>query len=194
MQRVRLIGSIAVMTACLVAAGCGGSDDSASDSSSSADPAAAAEDRTASASDAEESAGSPAEGGGGASSDVPRLEDGPWEGTLQVGVSGDADVNLDMFGGGSATNGSAVLIFVSDDGSGSQIGFSHEDGTDSVILVNTADLTTGGTVGKECSVSVSESSAGSVAGEFSCQGVPGASRDARELTLDLEGTFALEKS
>ena len=51
MQRVRLIGSIAVMTACLVAAGCGGSDDSASDSSSSADPAAAAEDSTASASD-----------------------------------------------------------------------------------------------------------------------------------------------
>lgn len=194
MQRVRLIGSIAVVTACLVAAGCGGSDDS----SSSADPAAAAEDTTAAEQDAasDADAGSESESPDVVNAEVPELSDGGWEGTVHFEISGDIDASADLPGGAFTQQGITIMSFADDtDGiQTSQIALSNDPAQESAVFVTAEEVAAGGVIGKECSVSMSTNDETAAAGDFQCEGVSGVSTTkAEEYKVNIQGSFTLQK-
>jgi hypothetical protein len=194
MQRVRLIGSIAVVTACLFAAGCGGSDDS---SSSSEDPAAATEDSAAPAEEAAASDGNESESPEVVNAEVPNLSEGAWEGTIHFEISGDVDVSADI-PGGAFTQGDITIMTFADDTDGietSQVAFSNDPSQESAVFVTADDVSAGGVIGKECSVSMSTNDENAAAGDFQCEGVSGVSMTrAEEYNVSIQGSFTLQKS
>ena len=194
MQRVRLIGSIAVVTACLVAAGCGGSDDS---SSSSEDPAAATEDSAAPAEADSASDGNDSQSPEAVNAEVPNLSEGAWQGTIHFEISGDVDVSADI-PGGAFTQGDITIMTFADDTDGietSQVAFSNDPSQESAVFVTADDVSAGGVIGKECSVSMSTNDDTAAAGDFQCEGVPGVSiTKAEEYNVNIQGSFTLQKS
>ncbi|RPI06435.1 MAG: hypothetical protein EHM63_08625, partial [Actinobacteria bacterium] len=155
MQRVRLIGTLAIVTACFLAAGCGGSDDS---SSSSADPAEATEDTAAPAAEQDAASdGNESESSEVVNAEVPNLSEGAWEGTIHFEISGDVDVSADV-PGGAFTQGDITIMTFADDTDGietSQVAFSNDPAQESAVFVTADDVSAGGVIGKECSVSMS---------------------------------------
>jgi hypothetical protein len=195
MHRVRLIGSLVVVTTCLLAAGCGGSDDS---SASSEDPAAATEDSAATAEEDAASSDSDSESPANVSTEVPELSDGGWEGTVHYEISGDVDASGDIPGGAFTSQGITIMSFADDSGEyveTSQIALSNDPAQESAVFVTAEDVAAGGIIGKECSVSMSTNSDTTAAGDFSCEDVSGVSTTrAEEYNVNIQGSFTLQKS
>ena len=194
MHRVRLIGSLAAVTICLLAGGCGGSDDS---SSSSEDPAAATEDSAAPAEEDAASGGNESESPEVVDAEVPNLSEGAWEGTIHFEISGDVDVSADI-PGGALTQGDITIMSFADDTDGiqtSQISLSNDPAQESAVFVTAEDVATGGVFGKECSLSMSTNDETAAAGDFQCEGVSGVSMTrAEEYNVSIQGSFTLQKS
>ncbi len=196
MQRVRLIGSIAFVAVCLLTVGCGGSDDS----SSTADPGAAAEASEDSAAPAEEDAasdGNESESPEVVNAEVPNLSEGAWQGTIHFEISGDVDVSADV-PGGAFTQGDITIMTFADDTDGlesSQVAFSNDPAQESAVFVTADDVSAGGVIGKDCSVSMSTNDETAAAGDFECEGVSGVSTlRAEEYNVNIQGSFTLQKS
>lgn len=176
---------VVVLAAPVVGAGCGGDDD---DSAAAGATGAKAEDTSKTTEKA------PDDGDGASSSkggDLPSLGDASYAtGTAHVTISGDKDASYDLLGGGATTGGFTTLSF-RDDATGATLAIVWGDSeSDPAVALAGADFAAGGTIGKECSVSVDKSDAASVAGEFECKGIPGVS-GVQELKVDAKGSFAL---
>jgi hypothetical protein len=194
MHRVRRIGSLAAVTICLLAAGCGGSDDS---SSSSEDPAAATQDSAAPAEEDSASDGNESESPEAVNAEVPELSDGGWEGTVHFEISGDVDVAADVPGGAFTQDGITIMSFATDEGGikTSQIALSNDSAQESAVFVSADDVSAGGVIGKECTLSMSTNDETSAAGDFQCEGVSGVSMTrAEEYKVNIQGSFTLQKS
>jgi len=198
-RRLHLAGLL-LATACVVAAGCGGSDDSSSAAASSANAAAdsGSSDQGAASTDAQsadQSAGQQSsDQKSGASGDVPELSDGAWQGTAHVQVSGDVDATFDAPGGGISQAGSSVLTFAFDEAAtkGSQIALSPDQG--SSVFVTVDNVSAGGNVGDKCSVSASTNDDAKAVVDFSCKGVEGVStKDLKSYVVDIKGTFEVTR-
>jgi hypothetical protein len=210
-----LVASLVVALAFgFVGAACGGDDggplqaqtasgdNGASDVTSSQDTAAgdeasnttAAEDQN-NAEDAATSESDAGSNGGGNGDTPPQLAQGSWEGTLHFEVSGDVDLSADMPGGGLTQGAFSLLTFAAADNSGtSQIAFTAGSETEAAIFVSSNGFTSGGEIGKECSLSTSTNDETKVEGSFSCKGATGikaASLD--DLVVDIEGTFTMTR-
>jgi hypothetical protein len=125
----------------------------------------------------------------------PQLAEGAWAGTLHFEVSGDVDLSADMPGGAVTQGAFSLLTFAADDGSGSsQIAFTAGSATDAAIFVSSNGFTSGGEIGKECSLSTSTNTESSVEGTFSCKGTKGVKTTSLDdFTVDIEGTFTLTR-
>ena len=193
MHRVRLIGSLLVVTACLLAA-CGGSDDS---SSSAEDPAAATEDSAAPAEEDAASGGNESESAEVVNAEVPNLSEGAWQGTIKFQISGDVDASADI-PGGAFTQGDITIMTFADDTDGmksSQVALSNDPAQESAVFVTADDVSAGGVIGKECSVSMSTNDESTAEGDFQCEGVAGVSMTrAEEYNVNIQGSFTLQKS
>jgi hypothetical protein len=194
MHRVRLIGSLAAVTICLLAAGCGGSDDS---SSSSEDPAASSEDSAAPAEEDSPSDDNESESPDAVNAEVPNLSEGAWEGTIQFEISGDVDVSGEI-PGAAFTQGDITIMTFADDTDGmksSQVALSNDPAQESAVFVTADDVSAGGVIGKECSVSMSTNDETAAAGDFQCEGVSGVSLTrAEEYNVNIQGSFSLQRS
>jgi hypothetical protein len=174
---------VLVLAVLLVGAGCGGDDDD----SASSDAAGSTAEGTSKTTEA------PADDGASSSNsgDLPTLGDASYaKGTAHFEVSGDKDASYDLLGGGATTGGFTTLSF-RDDGTGATLAIVWGDSeSDPAVALAGEDFATGGTIGKECSVSVDTSDATSVAGEFECKDMPGVG-GVQELKLDAKGSFEL---
>jgi len=162
----------------LVAA-CGGSDDDDADSGDDDDD-----------SSAQRSSG----GEGKYEVDVPKIKEVVYSGgKVHLEVSGDEDAKIDADGNGIATPGFLLATYGSADAS-VILSFLQEEGEGpGAIAVTTADFGTGGEWGKECSVSMEETSSG-LKGEFECKSVDAvAPKSTKEITLKLKGDFTVTR-
>jgi len=201
------IGSVLVVVAvALVGAGCGGGDDSgspfepaAADDTSQPSDAASADDTTAadseassdSVSDSDAGSAVASSGGGG-----PQLSEGSWEGPAHFEISGDVDVSRDLFGAGLTQGDYTLLTFTSDDGAGTQIGFTGGSDEQAAVFVTSNDFTGGGEIGdgKECTITMTKNDDSAAEGRFSCKGVKGVSvANTKDYTVDIEGTFTMAR-
>jgi hypothetical protein len=77
----------------------------------------------------------------------------------------------------------------------SQVAFSNDPTQESAVFVTADDVSAGGVIGKECSVSMSTNDETSAAGDFQCEGVSGVSMTrAEEYNVSIQGSFTLQKS
>ncbi|HET7738477.1 MAG TPA: hypothetical protein VFK32_07880 [Tepidiformaceae bacterium] len=128
--------------------------------------------------------------GGG---DVPRLDDGAYlRGSLHIKVSGDEDLEEDLEGNAFSQGGFSILTFGSSTAT-VILGFNPDSPDDpGAISVTSADVSTAGEWGDGCEISVEESD-GKVKGEFSCDDLDALGSSTDDITVDIEGTFTLER-
>ena len=193
----RLLGSLLVVTACLlVGTGCGGGDDSASpfnaaganDDSGSADSSGSSDTV---ASDAPDTAGSTDSVGSSGSGVPASFADKLYPtGTGHLEISGEKGAKLDFpDGGGYVQDGALLLAFGTTDGS---LGVTLASGSQDAVVIGTSELSGGGEIGKECEVDVTQNDDSGVAGTFSCSNVTLLVVTSGDLVkADLQGSFSV---
>lgn len=181
---VRHLGVAFLLSATVLSiAACGGDDDD----SASADAAGSKTEATSKTTEKQADDGASSSKGG----DLPSLKDASYAtGTAHFSVSGDKDASYDLIGGGATVNGFTTFSF-RDDATGATLAIVWGDSeSDPAIALAGEEFASGGTIGKECSVSIGKSDSSSVAGEFECKDMPGVG-GVQELKLDAKGSFAL---
>jgi len=170
---IALLASLAVLAAC-------GSGDDVDDSADDDDDSSESSNNNGSSSSRD--------------TDIPTIKEGVLgEGTVHIEVSGDKDFEVDTKGSGIVSGPLALLTFVSPDATVLITFQSGSEGEPGAVSITTADLSTAGEWGKDCSVEVDDG-ATELKGSFTCNKVEAVELKSLEShQVRLEGNFSVPR-
>jgi hypothetical protein len=126
--------------------------------------------------------------------DFPEFKAGNYTGgKVHLQVSGDEDQTFDVDGNGIGTDGFANLAYLTGNASIVLTFINDKSDGPGAVSITTDKFATAGEWGKDCDVSVKQSSGG-IEGDFECKGIDGLKTGTvKGLKLNLKGTFTATK-
>jgi hypothetical protein len=127
--------------------------------------------------------------------DIPEIKDGAFEGgSLHIEISGEKDDEFDFeLGTGFALGGFANVVYSTEDASRSVTFAFAKEGDPGAIAVIAGPIITGGTWGRECSVTVHDDD-DELRAEFECDDAQGLASATGALSgLRIEGEFTINR-